>query len=157
MVDIPLPENVMPPTYYDGEIYANLGVWGDNICVAFVWGLVRSGVWVMQQYGVRESCIRKCDIITTERPPCRWFSDPYWKPLWCFDNGEILVDFFCSELLLYDPPTERVKSVVVHDIIMDDNPESYVESIVSLNSGVTEDIESRTLSLEAYSSSDRAP
>lgn len=31
VVDIPLPENVMPPTYYHGEIYANLGVWGDNI------------------------------------------------------------------------------------------------------------------------------
>lgn len=138
IVDMPLPENIMPPRYLRGAMHMKVGVWGDSICVTCVCGQFRSEVWVMQEYGVNESWIRKYITIQSHLLPLDILLEPlgpYWLPLWCFDNGKILVDNCHEELLLYDPINDTVRSVVVRDIIMDDNRESYVESIVSLNSG----------------------
>ncbi|XP_026424207.1 F-box/kelch-repeat protein At3g23880-like [Papaver somniferum] len=132
MVDMPVPENIMPPRDYRGEMYANVGVWGDCIGITFIWRIERIDVWVMQEYGVKESWIKKYTTTTTRLPRPLY---PYWKPLWCFDNGEILVDNSPKHLFLCDPAKGRVKSVVVRDITKANNRESYVESIVSLNSG----------------------
>ncbi|XP_026398653.1 F-box protein CPR1-like [Papaver somniferum] len=55
MVDMPLPENGMPPIDFQGEMYSNLGVWGDCICIACIWGSVKIDVWVMHEYGVKKS------------------------------------------------------------------------------------------------------
>lgn len=132
MVDMPLPENGMPPIDFQGEMYSNLGVWGDCICIACIWGPVKIDVWVMHEYGVKKSWNKKYTTTTTQvHGPCI----PYWQLLWCFDNGQILVENCRRHLLLYHPANESVRSVVVRDITMKNNRESYVESIVSLNSG----------------------
>ncbi|XP_026417557.1 F-box/kelch-repeat protein At3g06240-like [Papaver somniferum] len=132
MVDMPLPENIVSPTDYWGEIYRNIGVLGDSICVAFIWDSVRIDVWVMQKYGVKESWTKR---FTTPKLPCPSQGLLFWKPLWCFDNGEILIDDDSEQLHLYDPTAERVRSVAVCSIIMGNCRVSYVESISSLNSG----------------------
>ncbi|XP_026441150.1 F-box/kelch-repeat protein At3g06240-like [Papaver somniferum] len=132
MLNMPIPEVVMPPTEYRGGMYANVGVWGDCICIAFIWGSVRIDVWVMQEYGVEESWIH---IFATTQLPRPSYITPFWKPLWLFDNGEILVDIDGKQLLLCNPTTKTVRSVVVRDIKMDYNREIYVESIVSLGTG----------------------
>ncbi|XP_026427137.1 F-box/kelch-repeat protein At3g23880-like [Papaver somniferum] len=133
VVNMPLPKDIMLPTDYTGEVTKNVGVWGDCIGLAIFWDPVRIDVWVMQEYGVKESWIRK---YTTTRLPARLQLQeiPFWKPQWCFNNGEILVD--CGrQILLYEPKTGRVTLVVIRDITMGRSRESYVESIVSLGSG----------------------
>ncbi|XP_026436321.1 F-box protein CPR1-like [Papaver somniferum] len=126
---IPLPQNIIPPTDFSGDVDKNVGVLGDSICVGFIWDSVRLDVWVTQQYGVMESWIKK---FTMTQLPCLLLWP--WKPLLCFDDGKILVDYYCNQLLLFDPTNETVRSVVVRDIAMDDNRESYVETIASLGS-----------------------
>ncbi|XP_026424058.1 F-box protein CPR1-like isoform X2 [Papaver somniferum] len=130
MVVIPLPENIIPPVGFLGQVYKNLGVWGDSICVAFFYDRFRLDVWVMQEYGVRKSWIK---LFTTTRLPGSKRM-PFWKPLLCFDNGKILVDYGLEQLVLLDTTSEALKPVVVRDITMGDNRESYVETIASLGS-----------------------
>ncbi|XP_026436169.1 F-box protein CPR1-like [Papaver somniferum] len=132
MLNMSLPENIMPPKGFCGHVYKNLGVWGDCICVAFAYDLVRLDVWVMQRYRVKDSWFKK---YTTTRLPWSSHEIPFWKPLLCFDSGVILLDTGGKELLLFDPTTERVRSVVVRDITaMYSNRESYFETIASLGS-----------------------
>ncbi|XP_026425246.1 F-box protein CPR1-like [Papaver somniferum] len=130
MASIPLPENVTPPADFLGEVYKNLGVWGDSICVAFVYNRVRLDVWVMLEYGVKESWM---NLFTTTQLPLS-NRMPFWKPLLCFDKEKFLVDYGFHLLVLLDTTNEQVKSVVVRDITMGDNRESYVETIASLGS-----------------------
>ncbi|KAI3857640.1 hypothetical protein MKW98_028904 [Papaver atlanticum] len=59
---------------------------------------------------------------------------PSWKPLLCFEDGKILVDYEFEDLLILDPTTEAARLVGVRDIPMGDNRESYVETIASLGS-----------------------
>ncbi|XP_026441159.1 F-box/kelch-repeat protein At3g23880-like isoform X2 [Papaver somniferum] len=134
VLEMPLPENIMPPVDYSGKVYKNVGLWGGCIGIAFIWNSVRIGVWVMQKYGVKESWIKKYTL-TTAQLPSPSHKITFWRPLWCFDNGEILVNAEGNQLHLYDPTTERVRSVVIRDITMDNSRESYVESIVSVGSG----------------------
>ncbi|XP_026384729.1 F-box/kelch-repeat protein At3g06240-like [Papaver somniferum] len=130
VMNMPLPENIMPPKENTGEVYKNVGVWGDCIDIACIWNSVRIDVWVMQEYGVKDSWIRK---YTTTQLSLPLQEIPFWKPLWCFNNGEVLVDTG-RQILLYKPKTERVTSVVVYDIVVDNSRQVYVESIVSLGS-----------------------
>ncbi|XP_026429455.1 F-box protein CPR1-like [Papaver somniferum] len=133
VVNMLLPENIMPPKDYYGEVYKNVGVWGDCIGIACIWNSVRIDVWVMQEYGVKDSWIIK--YTTTQLPlPFSLQEIPFWKSLWCFNNGELLVDTG-KKILLYEPKTERVTSVVVRDISINNSRQIYVESIVSLGSG----------------------
>ncbi|XP_026441149.1 F-box protein CPR1-like [Papaver somniferum] len=133
VVNMSLPENIMPPTDYSGEVYKNVGVWGDCVGIAFLCNSVRIDVWVMQEYGAKDSWIRK--YTTTQlRLPFPLQEIAFWTPLWCFNNGEILVETG-KQILLYEPKTERVTSVVARDIVMDNSRQIYVESIVSLGSG----------------------
>ncbi|XP_026384036.1 F-box protein CPR1-like [Papaver somniferum] len=115
MADIPLPEKIMPPQDFPGEVHKNMGVWGNCIYVAFIWNPVRMDVWVMQEYGVKESWI---NIFTTTKLSWPFQPSPFWKPLVCFDNGVILTDTDGKHLLLFDPTTKRVRSVAVLDIAM---------------------------------------
>ncbi|RZC80191.1 hypothetical protein C5167_042764 [Papaver somniferum] len=86
----------------------------------------------MQRYRVKDSWFKK---YTTTRLPWSSHEIPFWKPLLCFDSGVILLDTGGKELLLFDPTTERVRSVVVRDITaMYSNRESYFETIASLGS-----------------------
>ncbi|XP_026412545.1 F-box protein CPR1-like [Papaver somniferum] len=144
IVNMPLADNMD----HQRIIYANVGVLGDCICIAFIWDSVRIDVWVMHDYGVKESWIKKFTAIPTSWPSSVL---PFWKPLWCYDSGEILVDSNRKMLVLYDPTNKKARSAVVHDIKiiacdnvrsvlvldigMDYNREIYVESIASLNSG----------------------
>ncbi|XP_026441147.1 F-box protein CPR1-like [Papaver somniferum] len=130
VVVIPLPENIIPPVDFLGQVYKNLGVWGDSICVAFVYDRLRLDVWVMLKYGLKESWTK---LFTTTRLP-RSNRMPFWKPLLCFNNGKILVDYGLEQLVLLDTTSEALKSVVVRDITMGDNREIYVETIASLGS-----------------------
>ncbi|XP_026415918.1 F-box/kelch-repeat protein At3g06240-like [Papaver somniferum] len=134
MVHMPLPENIVPPIDFQGEMYMNVGVWGHCICIACVWGSVRIDVWVMQEYGVKESWMKK---YTTTRIPAvlPGFLIPYWQTLWCFHGEEILVNSCGEDLYLYDPTNERVRSVVVPDVTRTSSQEIHAETIVSLNSG----------------------
>ncbi|XP_026441262.1 F-box protein CPR1-like isoform X2 [Papaver somniferum] len=131
MVNMPLPENIMPRTDYSGKVYKNVAVWGDCIGITCIWGSVKIDVWVMQEYGVKESWIKK---YTTTQLPSRAQEILFWRPLWCFSNSEILIDTGGRRLFLYEPTTERVRLVLVHDFIMSNSRQSYVESIVSLGS-----------------------
>lgn len=128
---MPLPENIIPPIDYQGIMYANVGVWGDCISIIFIWGSVRIDVWVMQEYGVNKSWVKKPSATLLRWPG---YVFPYWRPLWFYDSGEFLVDH-CGEKFLLCDPAIGIISVPVCDITMENNRVSYVESISSLNSG----------------------
>ncbi|XP_026407650.1 F-box protein CPR1-like [Papaver somniferum] len=129
MLSIPLPEIISPSIASPGEVHKSVGVLGDRICVA-LWDSVRLDVWVMQEYRVKESWI---NLFTTSRVP-HSNQMPSWKPLLCFDDGKILVDYEFEDLLILDPTIEAARLVGVRDIPMGDNRESYVETIASLGS-----------------------
>ncbi|XP_026415917.1 F-box/kelch-repeat protein At3g23880-like [Papaver somniferum] len=135
VVNMPLPENLMASLDLVGRRHMNMGVWGDCICIA-----ARTCVWVMQEYGVEESWMRRytrTQLIAIGEMQGELIGPfvPYNQPLWCFHNGEILINNCRENLRLYDPTNETVRSVVVCDITMDEDRESYVESLVSLGSG----------------------
>ncbi|RZC75909.1 hypothetical protein C5167_000166, partial [Papaver somniferum] len=83
------------------------------------------------EYGVKESWIKKYTATSTQLPSRITF----WKPLWSFENGKVLVEYCLKNLLLCVQSNERVESVVVGVADMFNNRETYVESIVSLGSG----------------------
>ncbi|XP_026423730.1 F-box protein CPR1-like [Papaver somniferum] len=116
MLSIPLPEIIRPSIASPGEVHKSVGVLGDNICVVF-WDSVRLNVWVMQEYRVKESWI---NLFTTSRVPSS-NRMPSWKPLLCFDDGKILVDYEFEDLRILDPTTEAARLVGFHDIPMGDN------------------------------------
>ncbi|XP_026420756.1 F-box/kelch-repeat protein At3g06240-like [Papaver somniferum] len=116
----------------DGNVYFKLQVLGDSLCL--VCGLLgrvgRVDVWVIQNYGVRESWIKK--FTTTEADITR---HPFFLEFhWSFDNGEILVQVQ-QQFFLYDQENDRVRWLNIN--ATDDNfscvkSKSDVESLVSL-------------------------
>ncbi|XP_026452710.1 uncharacterized protein LOC113353274 isoform X2 [Papaver somniferum] len=98
----------------------------------FLWLPAESILSCRNMDGVKESWIKK---YTTTQLPSPSSDIPFWRPLWYFDNGEILVDNDRRQLLLYNPTTEKVRSVVVREITVANIRQSYVESIVSVGSG----------------------
>lgn len=139
LLDVPLPEVIMVPPENGEELDIHVGVLGDCLCLAVLVRDIRSDVWVMQEYGVRESWTKQFTI-TQDQLSIRW--DMYkFKPIWSFENGEILINTH-TDLILYDKVSGRVRKVYFPDTalrgnldILPKNIESYVVSLVPLKSG----------------------
>lgn len=138
LMEVPFPE-VIPPEYGE-ELDTGVGVLGDclSLCVAVVTEHVRFDVWVMQEYGVRESWAKHFTI-TDDQVSVR--GSTFFKPIWSIENGEILINTG-QGLVLYDQTNGRVRKVYFPATAMRRNLHglaekvgSYVESIVRLGSG----------------------
>ncbi|RZC57321.1 hypothetical protein C5167_004625 [Papaver somniferum] len=93
----------------------------------------------MQDYGVRESWTK---LFTTTQEPIIHY--PFWMPILSLKTGDILMHSY-DGFVLCDPKNGRVgkvssffqenKRIVRVLTMITAHPESYVESLVSLNSG----------------------
>lgn len=92
---------------------------------------VHSEVWVMQNYGVRESWTKRYTI-SNER-----ILNAYLPSLvWSFKSGELLVGIWSIfDLVIYDPTDESVREPNMPSLTKLGKEGYYYESLVSLRSG----------------------
>ncbi|XP_026377520.1 F-box/kelch-repeat protein At3g23880-like [Papaver somniferum] len=127
-VEVSLPEERL--TYpEDFKCDKKLGELGGCLCLLFHVFCVRVDVWVMQEYGVRESWTKSFtingDTVTRSL---------YLSLEWSFSNNKILLH--CDDkLILYDPKNGRYRKLAVVQIDTCTDAVKYVASHVSLNSG----------------------
>ncbi|XP_026379932.1 F-box/kelch-repeat protein At3g23880-like [Papaver somniferum] len=139
LMDVPLPEKcILHPEDSKTELHKTIGVLGD--CLSLVLVDVKTvEIWVMQDYGVRESWTK---LFTTTQEPIIHY--PFWMPILSLKTGDILMHSY-DGFVLCDPKNGRVgkvssffqenKRIVRVLTMITAHPESYVESLVSLNSG----------------------
>ncbi|XP_026383223.1 F-box protein CPR1-like [Papaver somniferum] len=109
-----------------------VGVLDECICVVDgVWEpRYQLEIWVMQDYGVPESWTKRFIIPQTQaRQP---FGLNPLRVVWSFRDGKILLLEDKKKLVLYDTKQDTMtsSSATIH------GAENYVESLVSLNSGI---------------------
>ncbi|XP_026377721.1 F-box/kelch-repeat protein At3g23880-like [Papaver somniferum] len=138
LMDVPLPEK----SIIDPEDSNRVGVLGDCLSLVLVHkSLDRAAeVWTVQDYGVRESWTKL--FTTTQKPITKYTFLSI--PMLSLKTGEILI-YSYDGVILFDPKNEKVGNVssffqksAFSDrllMMMIAHPESYVESLVSLNSG----------------------
>ncbi|XP_026377718.1 F-box protein CPR1-like [Papaver somniferum] len=130
MVDMPLP--AVPP-HPEAKQYKNLGVLEDCLCLVFVVPRVSTDVWVMKDYRLRDSWTKQFTFIQNADSIIDF---SFWKPILVFKNGDILADTIWQSVVC-DPEEGSIRKVCISSLdgttIMDSA--SYVESLVSLNSG----------------------
>ncbi|XP_026460064.1 F-box/kelch-repeat protein At3g06240-like [Papaver somniferum] len=127
----------LPNGFRDNRPLHTVGVLEECLCVVNgVWVLgepcYQLEIWVMQDYGVQESWTKRFVIHPTEH---RQIFDLYpLRVIWSFKDDKILLLKTTDErqFVLYDPKKDTItsSSVPVHAA------ENYVESLVSLNSGI---------------------
>lgn len=108
--------------------FRSVGVFEGCLCV-IAFNDVKShfDVWVMRDYGVRESWIVHFSVIQN------WAEiDNFMRLMWSFKNGEALLRNY-GDLLLYDPKHGSIKKL--RKLTELNEVENYVESLVPLNSG----------------------
>lgn len=86
-------------------------------------------VWVMQDYGVRESWTKRF-IFNHERI----VNTNYLRLMRYFKNGQILLND-CGNLVIYDMKHSSVREPNNFRSLTFYDADNYVESLVSLNSG----------------------
>ena len=103
-------------------------VLGGQFCIIFEYDDIID-VWVMQEYGVKESWSK---LVTVP-----FFSDPldanYAKPLFYLKEGAILIDFY-GMLILYNFNRNESTSPMIYGVHHYHEVEVYLESMVSPNS-----------------------
>ncbi|XP_026377732.1 F-box/kelch-repeat protein At3g06240-like [Papaver somniferum] len=101
-IHLPFPDGIIAPPPElgdDDDLNKDVGGLGDCLClsvVRFVW----IDVWVMQEYGVQESWIKQFTFeYGAWNIPLSSSRYSFCKPIWSFENCEILLD--TSEGLLF--------------------------------------------------------
>ncbi|XP_026378963.1 F-box protein CPR1-like [Papaver somniferum] len=111
----------------DVKYVKNVGELGGRLCLLFhVFG-VRVDLWVMQEYGVRDSWTKSFTIIDESITKTCSLSLK-----WNFVDNRILLQAD-DKLILYDPKSERCRKLT--DCESNKDAVNYVTSLVSLNSG----------------------
>lgn len=117
---------VLQPSYGEGEYDLTLGVLGEYLCILCNYGRTRTDVWIMKEYGVRESWTKLVTI------PYLKETMTYSKPLGISENGDILLEFE-SHLILYNANDSIFKDPEIHKFDGCLEADTYVESLVSPN------------------------
>ncbi|XP_026444341.1 F-box/kelch-repeat protein At3g06240-like [Papaver somniferum] len=111
--ELALPEAPMPyleEPLEDNTFNMRLGVFEGCLCLVFHVFSIRVDVWMMQEYGVRESwvkCFASCleNLTTSKQSRLLWY---YFK------NSETLwKDYNCGDLVLYDPNNKIFRKLIL--------------------------------------------
>ncbi|GJU70424.1 F-box/kelch-repeat protein-like protein [Tanacetum coccineum] len=115
---------VLQPVFDEGDKDLSLGVLGEKLCVLCNYRGNRADVWVMMDYGVKESWTKLVSVPYLTDPG----RDQFSVPLVISNDGKVLLQFG-SKLVVYD--SEKGSSLEIQD--MDECLESclVVESLVS--------------------------
>ncbi|XP_026377556.1 F-box/kelch-repeat protein At3g06240-like [Papaver somniferum] len=122
--------SMLHPVVCDYSIdYNNVSVLGGCLCILHKTYGVKVDVWVMQEYGVKESWTKKFTI--TQKS----ITETGRLKIVCeFQNNEIIFDTDTC-LVYYDPNNNIDKRLRIHGASMYQGVEQYVTSIVTLGSG----------------------
>ncbi|OVA01216.1 F-box domain [Macleaya cordata] len=124
--EVPQPENL------NDQLHITFGVLGEYLCILDnCLYMVGVEVWVMKDYGVRESWTKLFTIALQTVVQ----SFQYLRLIQCFNNGEILLQKDNNALVLYNPKHERTRILKIRGIPKRFETVTYVGSLVSLNSG----------------------
>ncbi|XP_009614765.1 F-box/kelch-repeat protein At3g23880 [Nicotiana tabacum] len=116
---------VEQPCYGEGRIDFVLGVLGDDLCVLCNYQRTWADVWVMKEYGVKESWTKMYSIRCPNDPGKYMFSPPL-----CMSNkGEILL-VFGSIFMKYNPDDDSISYPEVTNFDACLEAEIYIESLV---------------------------
>ncbi|KAL4283568.1 hypothetical protein GQ457_16G027240 [Hibiscus cannabinus] len=121
-------KEVLQPSYGDGATERTLGVLDGCLSVLCNYGRLYAVVWVMKEYGKRESWTKLVTIPYMPYPGAEFFS----APLFVSETGVILLHFGMN-LILYDPKHNafRIPVTPYDPISYIDQAEVYEESLVS--------------------------
>ncbi|XP_061993542.1 F-box/kelch-repeat protein At3g23880-like [Rosa rugosa] len=114
---------------------SSLGIGTTRNCLFVHSGLDKPNlnIWVMKEFGVRESWTRVLHIPSAVIGPDHGFDEHGLKPLCILDNGEFLMAYDEKCLQLYNPSTMTFRRIIQED---DDNSPietvTYEETLVSL-------------------------
>ncbi|KAL8106237.1 F-box/kelch-repeat protein At3g23880-like [Apium graveolens] len=117
---------VAQPKYGDGTYNLTLGILDRCLCVLCNYESTRADVWVMKEYGVKESWTKLVSIPYVGEPSVFQYS----VPLCISANGDILVELG-SRILLYNFKDNVFKDVEIANFEGCLEADTYVESLVS--------------------------
>ncbi|XP_026426154.1 F-box/kelch-repeat protein At3g23880-like [Papaver somniferum] len=125
LVQLPFPEKNT-----NEKVFTTVGVLNDCLCSTTEYTDDHVDIWVMQDYGMPDSWTKRFTFTITSHEDYHLCC----KPIWSFENGEILLDTY-SDLIIYDPRSGKVrKAMPVRDSYKSRDVEFYVESLVSVKS-----------------------
>jgi len=119
---------VPQPKYSTGEFHLNVGVLQGWLCVMSNYPYFRTDVWVMKEYGVKESWVKLFTVSQRKVGPF-----DYVRPL-AMKGSEVLLEQDCANLLWFHLHTQRARSVNMRDMPRSLDAEMMVESLVPLDS-----------------------
>ncbi|OVA11390.1 F-box domain [Macleaya cordata] len=130
--EVPQPEE--PLDYDNNEFYVRtVGVLRGCLCLLGCLNMVCVDVWVMKDYGARDSWT-KLFTINAQQTVIKHFNS--LTLVQSFKSGEVLLQKDCNTLVLYDPKRERARFIKIRGFHQKCfKIETYIESLVSLNSG----------------------
>lgn len=125
--------HIVPVPDYDAdhspEFQMDLGTLNDCLCVICNYGQAYVDVWVMKEYGVKESWV-KLFIVPRPRSSVGCFS--YLRPLiYSDDDDKVLVELDNRRLMWYDLNSRRLRTLRIRGDHGGFSAEMYVASLVS--------------------------
>ncbi|CAK9141465.1 unnamed protein product [Ilex paraguariensis] len=117
---------VAQPKYGDGDFSLTLGVLGGCLCVLCDYRGIHANVWLMKEYGKRETWTKIATIPYLQDPVI------YTIPLCISKNDELLLELR-SYLRLYNPKDDTFKYPRIRNFGTCFEANTYVESLISFN------------------------
>ncbi|KAK9268108.1 hypothetical protein L1049_010548 [Liquidambar formosana] len=121
---------VLQPEYLDENFQMSLGVLGGCLCVICNYHGVRVDIWVMKEYGVKESWNK---LFSVSQPEAS-LSFEQLRPLAYSRSGrEVLLEQNNKKIIWYDLEKKRVRDVQIHGSPRSIKAEICFGSLVPLN------------------------
>nr|DAD20306.1 TPA_asm: hypothetical protein HUJ06_021769 [Nelumbo nucifera] len=117
------------PSFPDDSFRMNVRVLRGRLCILCNYYKFRVDIWVMNEYGVKESWSRQFSIAQ----PSVIRSFEYLRPLCFSKNGELLLEQDNNRLVLYDSKSERARVLRIHGIPDWFETEIFVGSLIPLS------------------------
>ncbi|XP_016490847.1 F-box/kelch-repeat protein At3g23880-like [Nicotiana tabacum] len=116
-------ETVEQPSYEEGDIDLQLGLFGSDLSIYINNEGKHVSVWVMKEYGVRESWTKMFTIKYAD------YSYSYAQPFFMSNKGEVVVAFD-ETFMIYNPNDDSLTPTGIHSDGWQ-YTEIYVKSLVS--------------------------
>ncbi|XP_042489890.1 F-box protein CPR1-like [Macadamia integrifolia] len=100
------------PYFGDHSFHSKLGVLGGFLCMICTFYDNHVKIWVMKDYGVRESWIKHFSI----HQPMVVGHFKHLKPLGFTKSGEILLEMHDRKLVLYDLEKKRFRNLIIQGV-----------------------------------------
>ncbi|KAL2470281.1 F-box/kelch-repeat protein [Abeliophyllum distichum] len=117
---------VEQPNYGEGGFASLLGVLGGSVCVICDYQKTRADVWVLKEYGIKESWTKVVTIPYINEPGRYMYS----IPLCILRNGEVLLALG-SSYVVYNPKENSFRFPKISNVDDFLEANTYIESLVS--------------------------